>query len=204
MVYDDSSLEGPKSSDGPGETADESRELVRRAQRGDLEAVAALYDRYAERVFRYCYTGLGDPQAAEDATSEVFLGVLKNLRTFQWRGEQSFEAWLFRIAHNVVISERRRRFRKPVDLYPRAEEIPSVTPGPSAEREAVEADGLGELWGAVLRLPETYRQVLALRFVAGLSAEQAGEALGKSAGAVRVLQHRALKALQRELRGAMV
>lgn len=204
MTHGDSSFEGTGSSDDPGEISDELRELVRRAQRGDPEAVAAIYDRYAERVFRYCFTGLGDLQAAEDITSEVFLGVLKNLRTFQWRGEQSFEAWLFRIAHNVVISERRRRIRKPVDLYPRAEEIPSVTQGPSAEREAVEADGLGELWGAVLRLPETYRQVLVLRFVARLSAEQTGEALGKSAGAVRVLQHRALKALQRELRGAMV
>lgn len=178
-------------------------DVVSRARLGDREALIEIYDRFAERVFRYALVGLRNFDDAEDATSEVFLGVLKNIRGFEWRGYGSFESWLFRIAHNIVMTERRRRARHPVEYYERSEDLPGE-PAPGAD-EAVSTNGaFGELWSKVARMPKTQREVLALRFIAGLSAEEAGDVLGKSAGAVRVVQHRALRALRHELRGSYV
>jgi RNA polymerase sigma-70 factor (ECF subfamily) len=188
----------------PDHSSLELSRLVSEAQRGDESAFEEIYERFAKRVFKYPLVGLGEYQAAEDATSEVFLGLVRNIAAFEWRGEGSFEAWLFRIAYNVVMSERRRRIRKPADLFERAEDIPLPENARSAEAEAIESDGLGELWARVAKMPEAYREVLSLRFLEGLSTEQTGAVMGRSAGAVRVLQHRALKALQRELKGLLV
>lgn len=178
-------------------------EIVGRARLGDRQALQEIFDRFSERVFRYALVGLRNYSDAEDATSEVFLGVVKNIRRFQWRGNGSFESWLFRIAHNVVMSERRRRARRPLEYRGRLEDYLGE-PELGAEEEATSNGALGELWDKVSRMPETQREVLALRFIAGLSAEEVGAAIGKSAGAVRVLQHRALAALRRELRGSYV
>jgi RNA polymerase sigma-70 factor (ECF subfamily) len=195
-------------SDGgsPPKPSSDNRDLysvVSRARLGDRDALIEIYDRYSHRIFRYTLVGLRNYSDAEDATSEVFLGVLRNIKGFEWRGENSFESWLFRIAHNVVMNERRRRARHPVDLYERGEELPAA-PAPGADEVSLTNGAFGELWSKVAQMPKTQREVLALRFIAGLSAEEAGEVLGKSAGAVRVLQHRALAALRREIRGSYV
>lgn len=195
------------SGDGSGRDSSlEDRDLhdvVVRARGGDRDALVEIYDRFAERILRYALVGLGNYSDAEDATSEVFLGVLRNIEGFEWRRGGSFESWLFRIAHNVVVNERRRRARRPVELYERGEDLPGE-PAPGADEAVLKDEVLGELWSKVARMPKRQREVLALRFVAGLSAEEVGEVLGKSAGAVRVLQHRALAALRQEVRGTYV
>ncbi len=189
---------------GPvGDREDGLRRVVELAARGERRALEELFDRYAERVYRYALVGLRNHHDAEDVTSEVFLGVLRNLRNFEWRGPGSFDSWLFRVAHNVVTTEVRKRIRHPVDLYGRAEYLP-VASVPGADEALADGAGLGEVWEKVARMPRTQREVLALRYIAGLSAEEAGEVLGKSGGAVRVIQHRALAALRREMRGSYV
>lgn len=200
-------MEGMDSS-GPGRALSgdgdfQLEEVVSRARRGDREALVELYDRYAQRVFRYALVSLRNFSDAEDATSEVFIGVLRNIGSFEWRGADSFESWLFRIAHNVVASELRRRARHPVELLESSDELPSGL-SPDPEEVLFTNGSLGELWSRVATMPRTQREVLSLRFIAGLSAEEAGEVLGKSAGAIRVIQHRALAALRRELRGSYV
>ncbi len=189
---------------GPiGDRDGDLRHVVERAVRGERRALEELFDRYAERVYRYALVSLRNHDDAEDVTSEVFLGVLRNLRNFEWRGSGSFESWLFRVAHNVITTEVRKRIRHPVDLYGSAEDLPAASV-PGADELVSDGAGLGEVWEKVARMPRTQREVLALRYIAGLSAEEAGEVLGKSAGAVRVIQHRALAALRREMRGSYV
>ena len=209
MTHNSDSQSGGRKSSGQEERwsnqppGQDLEEVVSRASKGDREALVALYDRYAQRVFRYALVSLRNFSDAEDVTSEVFVGVLKNIGKFDWRGEGSFEAWIFRIAHNVVSTELRRKARHPVELFERSEELPAES-SPSPEDSLLSNGSLGELWGRVARLPRTQRETLSLRFIAGLSAEEVGRVLGKSAGAVRVLQHRALAALKREPRGLYV
>lgn len=177
------------------ESDSELRDLVASAKGGDGQALAAIYDALSDRVYRYALVILRDHEAAEDVTSEVFLGVLRNIGSFEWRQGSSFESWLFRIAHNVIVDERRRQTRRPT--VPLIEEDEMYLVGPAdVEDSVIDSVELREAWRSVAGLPKGQRQVLELRLVAGLSAEETGEILGKSAGAVRVLQHRALSAIR--------
>jgi RNA polymerase sigma-70 factor (ECF subfamily) len=164
--------------------------LVGRARGGDRDALADLYDRFRDRVARFATGRLGDPEKAEDVTSETFEAVLRNLRTY--RPGTDFEAWLFTIAHRRVSDHfRRLGRRREVELD---EAVQSSTVGP--EDEVVAAEDRAQVAHAFRGLRPDQREVLSLRLLAGLSAAQVGEVLGKSEGAVRVAQHRALTALR--------
>jgi RNA polymerase sigma-70 factor (ECF subfamily) len=131
----------------------------------------------------------------EDLTSEVFLGVFRGLGSFQG-GEQQFRSWVFTIAHRRLQDERRRLARQP----PLTAAEPELTmPAGDVEREALEA--LGEQWaiGMCARLSADQRTVLLLRVVADLTAEEVARVTGKSVGAVKALQRRALHSLRRKL-----
>jgi len=163
-------------------------ELVGRAQRGQREAFGALYDRYLPRVYRYCYRLLGSREAAEDANGRVFMNALTALPAFRAR---SFRAWLFAIAHNVVVDELRAR-RADLPLEAAAGVLDSA---PSPEEAAIAAVERGAILALLPRLAEDQRHVVALR-LAGLSAAEIGEALGKPRNAVDGLQHRAVLRLR--------
>lgn len=131
----------------------------------------------------------------EDLTSEVFLGVFRGLASFQG-SEQQFRSWVFTIAHRRLQDERRRLARKP---YLAAMDAEMCMPGGDVEQEAL--DVLGEQW--VMRvsaeLSADQRTALLLRTVADLTAEEVAQVMGKTVGAVRALQRRALEALRRKL-----
>lgn len=161
------------------------------AQR-DRGAFAALYRRYVERVYGYCFYLLGDHHDAEDATERTFLAALAAIERYRDEGA-TFRSWLFRIAHNQLANALRARGRDrtaPLDRLPE----PSASHEDPA-RLAGMADDARRLRTAVGRLSEDRRQVIVLRFVDGLSTKEIGDVLGRSAGAVRVLQHRALRDL---------
>jgi RNA polymerase sigma-70 factor (ECF subfamily) len=163
-------------------------ELVEWAQRGQREAFGALYDRYLPRVYRYCYRLLGSHEAAEDANGRVFMNALAALPTFRAR---SFRAWLFAIAHNVVVDElRARRASLPLEAAAGV-----LDPAPSPEEAAIAADDQCAILALLPQLAEDQRHVVALR-LAGLSAAEIGEALGKPRNAIDGLQHRAVLRLQ--------
>jgi RNA polymerase sigma-70 factor (ECF subfamily) len=163
-------------------------ELVGRAQGGQREAFGVLYDRYLPRVYRYCYRLLGRREAAEDANGRVFLNALAALPAFRAR---SFRAWLFAIAHNVVVDDlRARRADLPLEA---AAELHDTAPSP--EEEAIAVLERCTILALLPRLAEDQRHVVALR-LAGLSAAEIGEALGKPRNAVDGLQHRAVLRLQ--------
>jgi RNA polymerase sigma-70 factor (ECF subfamily) len=162
------------------------------ARAGDERAVAELYNAYFPRVYRYMLARAGNVGDAEDLTEEVFIRVLDALGRFEWR-EAPFSAWLFRIAHNAIVSHQRRNGARGRHA-PLSPTLPVQTQGPE---EMVEARlTLDEVVRATENLPEAQRQVIALRFGAGLSVAETARALGKGEGNVKVIQHKAIAKLR--------
>jgi RNA polymerase sigma-70 factor (ECF subfamily) len=178
--------------------------MVRDARAGDSHALGQLYDTYRDRVARFAAGRLGDAEKAEDVTSETFEAVCRNLGSY--RAGTDFEAWLFTIAHRRVADHFRRRFRRrEVELdeavltheggrHALPGPLPPAVDGP--EEAVLAAERRAEVAGAFRRLRADQQEVLALRVLGGLSAAQVADVLGKSEGAVRVAQHRALRSLR--------
>ncbi len=173
----------------------EERELkrdVRRAARGDEDAAAALFDRYYPRLYRFALAKLRDPVRAEDVAAETFARVLRDLDRFRWKGS-GFEAWLFRIASNLVVDHQRQGSREAateVDLDDAGAE--PVTP----ETQVLEMELKEEMSELVSRLPQEQQEVVLLRFAGGLDSIETGRVMNKSPNAIRQLQFRALTNLR--------
>jgi RNA polymerase sigma-70 factor, ECF subfamily len=181
---------------------DRDRALVE-AARHDPAAFEPLYRRYLAQVYSYAYYELGDHHDAEDATERTFLLALTHLGRFEERarpadgdGASTFRVWLFRIARNVVANVRRTRRRRPETSLDAAAVVrdPLDIEGRAAERADATA-----AWAAVGRLPTDRRRAVVLRFVDEMSTAEIAGVLGRSEGAVRVLLHRALRSVAREL-----
>jgi RNA polymerase sigma-70 factor, ECF subfamily len=174
----------------PSSTADPDLADVRAAQ-GDRRGFDALYRRYLDRVYGYCFYLLGDHHDAEDVTERTFLAALGAIDRFRDEGA-TFRAWLFRIAHNELANALRARSRHPTTSLDAVME-PAVDDDPAGILGLAEESR--RLRRALARLSGDRRHVIVLRFVDGLSAREIGAVLGRSEGAVRVLQHRALRDL---------
>jgi RNA polymerase sigma-70 factor, ECF subfamily len=177
-------------------TAESERRLLERAKAYDINALAEIYDHYESKIYSYIYHRVGSQPVAQDLTSQVFLRVLEaihNERTW----ETSFSGWLYRIAHNLVIDHYRRRGRDtqvPIDDLPT---LPSHSEGPEhAAERALTAETLRT---AINRLTEEQAQVVTLRFLEGLSITEVAEATGKTEGAIKAMQYRAVTSLRRLL-----
>ena len=175
---------------------DEARRLVARAVRRDAAAFGILYESYLDRIYRYVYYRVGTISEAEDLTEQVFLKAWEAIDRYEPRGIP-FSAWLYRLAHNLVVDHyRARRPTMPLADVGEAEE-----PGIDVV-EAIEARlDAEEVRAALLTLNVEHQQLIALRFVEGLSHAEVAQITGKSEGATRVVQYRALQALARALRG---
>lgn len=177
----------PRPADVPG---DPDLADVRAAQ-ADRAAFGALYRRYLDRVYGYAFYLLGDHHDAEDATERTFLAALSAIDRFRDEGA-TFRSWLFRIAHNQIANALRSRARRRAS---RLDGVPEPIADADPAREAGATDDARRLRRALAELSDDRRQVIVLRFVDGLSAREIGAVLERSAGAVRVLQHRALREL---------
>ncbi len=182
--------------------ADE-REHVRRCAEGDQDSTGQLYDAYVARLYRYCLARVGNETDAEDLAEEIFIKALRAVGGFEWRDLGSsdrspFGAWLFRIAHNHVASHHRRAaVRGPMFEVP--EWIPDEDRGPAELAETQLT--IEEVFALVEQLPNAQREVIRLRFGAGLNVAETAEALDKRQSNVKVLQHKGVKRL-RELLAA--
>jgi len=181
---------------------DLDRPLVEAARRNPAQ-FDALYRRYLAQVYSYAYYELGDHHAAEDATERVFLAALANLHRFEERakpadgeGASTFRVWLFRIARNVVSNEQRSARRRPADPI---DETTVVADPLNVEESVVRREEAGAALRAVGRLAGDRRRALILRFVDEMSTAEIAGVLGRSEGAVRVLIHRALRNVARDL-----
>jgi len=180
----------------PNGDARSDRLLVDAAREGDEAALSELYTLYFPRVYRYILARMGNTYDAEDLAEEVFMRVLEAIGRFQWR-EAPFSAWLFRIAHNAVISQRRKENARGRSA-PLTDGLAVDSAGPD---ELVENRlALNEIMDAAQRLPDAQRQVIALRFAAELSVAETARAMGKGEGNVKVIQHKAISKL-REILG---
>lgn len=161
------------------------------AARANREAFVAIYDRYLQPIHRYCYLRLGSREAAEDATSEVFIRAMARLDSFR---SEVFAGWLFRIAHNVVADTNRRgrRAGTPLALDAAGDvEDPDLLP----EDTAVGRSEVDELRAALRQLSDDQRAVIELQLT-DLSTPEIAAALGRSQGAVRILRFRAQQRLR--------
>ena len=165
--------------------------LVSRAIR-DRAAFGQLYDRYAVRVFRYCYRRLGDRELAEDATSQVFIKALQSLPSYRETG--SFVGWLFAIAFSTTTDLQRRR--RPTEVLDDAAWIPDSAASP--EEVAIAAEGRDHLRNLIAGLPSDQRRAVELR-MAGLTGAEVATAMGRSLQSVKMLQFRAIGRLRQLL-----
>lgn len=171
-------------------------ELVRRAQAGDRDAFADLYRAYVQAVYRYMLLRLSNTQQAEDLTAEVFLRAVDGLPRYSNRG-LPFGAWLFRIARDRLVDYYRQSARRPI--FALEDSLPDELPDPGAAAEARAAtQALSEALG---QLTDEQRDVIQFRYMENWSLEETAQALNKSVNAVKALQHRALGALYRLLKG---
>jgi len=175
----------------------EVRALVVRSQKGDANAFGQLYDRFLPEILRYLSFRVGDPDTAEDLAQQVFLKAWQAIPRYQDRGVP-FKAWLYRMAHNLMVDHHRAR-RPTTDLE--GIDLPEDPDAdqPEAERYLLVQEVHTHLRAALERLSEDHRQVLVLRFLLEKSAREVGEIMDRQEVTVRGLQMRALQALRREI-----
>lgn len=170
-------------------------ELIARARRGDREAFADLYQRYLPMIYAYVRARVFNDPDAEDLTEQVFLRAFQSLARYRPRG-WPYSAFLYRIARHQVI-DHVRRSRREAAVEPLDEQAEAQ--GPSGDRAVIEREDRARLQRALERLPQDYQEVIRLRLLLSLPTSTAAAWLGRSEGAVRVLLHRAMHALRREL-----
>jgi len=173
-----------------GMTSTSEQQLIRRAQRGDGEAVAALYRRHVDAIARYIAYRVPDDAIVEDLTAEVFLRMVEGLPTYRPTGAP-FEAWLYRIAAARVADYYRRQARVAEDTLDES----SVADVPALEFDLSQQEEFDTLRAALQQLSDEQQTILLLRFVERKSHEEVARILDKSEQAVATAQHRALKKL---------
>ncbi|TET53671.1 MAG: sigma-70 family RNA polymerase sigma factor, partial [Anaerolineales bacterium] len=173
-------------------------ELIRRAQQGDPAAFSELYDRHQPAIYRYIVFRVSTAATAEALTSDVFVRLVDRIDRFKYRGRPLL-AWLYTIARNMVADHHRRSGR--YDTVP-LDKIPAAS-GQEGPEDVVELRFDAQaVVRAISELTENQRQVILLKFAEGMDNAAAARVLGRSVGAVKALQHRALAALRRILEEA--
>jgi RNA polymerase sigma-70 factor, ECF subfamily len=168
--------------------------LVAEAKAGDAEAFAAIFDAYAEPVHRFIASRVNRPSDAEDLTQLVFVKALEALPRYEARGVP-FGGWLFRLARNAIIDQSRTR-RDHLSLVAA---VTRATEDAGPEAVASLRDDLTLVARALTELTDDQREVIELRFFAGLSVHETADVMGRQDGTIRGLQFRALAALRRSL-----
>ena len=171
-------------------------DLVARAQAGDAEAFGGLYDRYVDLVYRYIYYRVGSQALTEDLVSETFLRALRRITSFTWQG-RDFAAWLVTIARNLIADHfKSGRYRLEVATENMLE-ADRATDGPEAQ--VLDSLTNTTLLEAVKQLNSEQQECVVLRFLQGMSVTETALAMGKTEGAIKALQYRAVRTLGRML-----
>lgn len=170
-------------------------ELVQLAK-DDKEAFGELYERYMPKIYSYIYYRTSNQHDAEDLTARVFSRAMSHIGNYVDKGVP-FQAWLYRIAHNLVANWHRDQGRRkviPLDDYV-AHSLKSEAP----DRLAEDSEEQEKLMEAIHRLPEERQQLLLLKFIDQLSNAEIGEIMDRTEGAIKSLYHRTLLSLRDEL-----
>jgi RNA polymerase sigma-70 factor (ECF subfamily) len=167
--------------------------LIRRAKALDTGALAEIYERYFDGIYRYVYARVSHQADAEDLTEQVFLKMVDSIGNYRLRGI-AFSSWLYRIAHNLLVDRYRRTDRAPVELRGHVVDRSPQSDPELALQSATESRRLLE---AIGRLTPDQRQLISLRFVENLEVEQVARIMKRRPGAIHSMQHRALASLNR-------
>jgi RNA polymerase sigma-70 factor (ECF subfamily) len=168
--------------------------LLERAREYNAQALAEIYDCYAESIYRYVYRFVGDASLAEDLTSEVFLKLLQVLGTSRAPQEQ-LQGWLYRVARNLAVDWYRQQ-SKGAQFSLNEELTPS---GDSAVTRLEQQELHQDLIEAIYKLTPSQQQVIVLRFGEGRKIGEVARLMGKSEGSVKLMQYRAMKRLRKLL-----
>jgi len=173
---------------------------ISRLRRGDPEALGALVERYQHRLYRYLCRLVSDPAAAEDLFQQTWLRVAEQIHRYD--EGRNFDAWLFRVAHNLAIDSLRRHRPESLDEplpsgESRVEHLPADLP--SALDRVEENEWSARIAVAMRQLPAIYREVLALRFEEEMKLEEISESLGAPLSTVKTRLRRALETLRARL-----
>lgn len=166
-------------------------EIIQRAKAYDPDALSTLYERYYQGIYRYVYYRVGSSALAEDLTADVFVKMLHGIQSYSVQGVP-FSAWLYRIARNRVIDHMRRQPEK-ADLSLEEARVETIASGETTLEQALQRD---ELLKAVQVLTDDQRQVIILKFIEDMDNATIAAVMGKTEGAVKSLQHRALDTLR--------
>jgi RNA polymerase sigma-70 factor (ECF subfamily) len=173
--------------------------LIKRAKALEPGALAEIYERHIDPIYRYIYMRVRNQADAEDLTGQVFLKMIDALPGYRLQGVP-FSTWLYRIAHNLVIDRYRRSSRVPLEL---SEQLPDSGPFALPEARLQTSEDRRRLVAALGRLTDDQRQVILLRFIENVEVEQIARIMHRSRGAIHAMQHRALASLNRVLAEAV-
>ncbi len=166
--------------------------LIKQAQKGDKEAYGQLYDHYIAPIYRFVLVKVTDKDEAQDLTHEVFLSAWQNLKNYKHQGFP-FSSWLYQIARNKVIDHYRTK-KIHSDVYELDEDLVKVVGAVESNLDIGLA--MDHVKTALSRLSEEQQDVIVMKFIEDLSNEEIANIMGKSEGAVRLLQHRAVNNLK--------
>jgi len=175
--------------------SEEVESLVLLAQDGDTNAFSKIYDVFVDQIYKYVFYRVKN-EDAEDLVENVFLKVWENIRQYKSK-QKSFSAWVFRIAHNLVIDYYRATRDKNVEILDEA--MPDHTREHNPIRVVEGKLDNQVLKTALFKLKKQYQEIIVYKFINEFSNTEIAELIGKSEGSLRILQFRALKALKKEL-----
>ncbi|MEK7195989.1 MAG: sigma-70 family RNA polymerase sigma factor [Patescibacteria group bacterium] len=172
---------------------EDEQNLVKKAQDGEVKAFGSLYDYYLPKIYRFVLLKVSHREEAEDLTHQAFLKAWENIEQYDFRG-YSFGSWLYRIARNVTVD-----YYRGARLEVRVEDVSEVhlVKDNSLEEDVERSLEWQRLAESIKKLKEVEQDVIVMRFVEDLSLKDIAEAIGKSEGAVKVIQHRAIKNLKK-------
>jgi RNA polymerase sigma-70 factor, ECF subfamily len=177
--------------------------LLKDAQRGAPAAYDRLYSLYVDKIFRYVYARVGQREIAEDLTADVFVRLIQVLPRFRVNAERpvaTFSAWLYRVANNLLTDHHRRQRHRQHAAIDDHLHLAGTDLLPDQHVSAAEEEQL--IIQALAELGSEQQTVMLYRFVEKYSAQQIADLMGKTTGAVKALQHRALVNLRRLLASA--
>ncbi len=162
----------------------------------DQEAFGEIYERYVTKIYNYIYYRTSNQHDAEDLTARVFFRAMSHIENYVDKGVP-FQAWLYRIAHNLVANWHRDRGRR--KIIPLDEYVATSLSSEAPDRYTEDAEEREELLASIRRLPPERQQLLVLKFVEHLSNAEIGETMERTEGAIKSLYHRTLIALREDL-----
>ncbi|MCP6720064.1 MAG: sigma-70 family RNA polymerase sigma factor [Patescibacteria group bacterium] len=173
----------------------EEQELVKKAQKGEPEAFGVLYDKHLTPIYRFIFLKVGNKADAEDLCHQVFLSAWKNIGRYRFQGFP-FSSWLYKIASNTVIDHwRTKKNNTSIELV--AESL--LSESPKLDHLLDQKLEVQLIKTSLIKLESEQQNVIIMRFVDELTNKEIAQILGKSEGAIRVIQHRAIKRLRKHI-----